>query len=692
MHLTDRGSREPNRLAHEHSPYLLQHQFNPVDWYPWGDLAFAKACVEDKPIFLSIGYSTCHWCHVMERESFEQTATAEYLNQHFVSIKVDREERPDVDKIYMNFVQATSGGGGWPLNVFLAPDLKPFFGGTYWPPQPRHQRPSFLQVLAQVITAWRTRRVEVVNSAREMYEQLAQVAPRDNTVGIIDRAIITRAGAVLKVGYDPVHGGWGTQPKFPLPSHPAFVLQFGVQTHDDEAVAMVLHTCTRMAAGGINDQLGGGFARYSTDTQWLVPHFEKMLYDNAQLLNLYLDCYLVSGVARYAEVAHSIACFVLRDMTHPAGGFYSAEDADSEGKEGKFYCWTREELVASLTPAEFAVAERAYGITAAGNFLDHSDPAPLLGQNVLSLTAEVTTFEDVPLLATVRAKLLAARARRVRPLCDDKILAGWNGLMLGALARAAAILNEPTYASAAHRALEFARTELWNAAARTLAARWRNGARSTAQLLQAYAYLLSGVIELYQTTLDPDQLEFARLLADSMLDQFYDRALGGFWQSPISDDLILRLKEDHDGAEPSGNSVAILALLQLAAITECADYRAAAEHSLASFAARLDRVPQALTKMLVAADFALAEPLKVVIAGDPNTSAAQALVRAVHAVYRPNRVVLGTVGLVEPFARTLTTIDDRATAYLCTGTACQPPTHDPDSLLRMLRDACPAAN
>src|ERR1043166_7095281 len=375
-----------NRLAREKSPYLLQHQHNPVDWYAWGEEAFAKARKENKPIFLSIGYSTCHWCHVMERESFENEEVAAYLNENFVSIKVDREERPDVDKIYMTFVQAMTGQGGWPLNIFLASDLKPFYGGTYWPPEPKHGRASFLQVLQQITKAWQQRRDQLANSSDQLHQRLLELTHREtNHAIILTNAALRQAGRELKQGYDADHGGFGTAPKFPSPSHPAFLLRYGVRFQDKEAVEMVLHTCEKMAAGGIYDQIGGGFCRYSTDEKWLVPHFEKMLYDNAQLLNLYLDAYLVSGKGQFADVARDIIRYVLRDMTHPDGGFYSAEDADSEGKEGKFYCWTRDELSKLLSREEFTVAARYFGVTEKGNFVDHSDPDPLPNQNVLSI-------------------------------------------------------------------------------------------------------------------------------------------------------------------------------------------------------------------------------------------------------------------------------------------------------------------
>jgi uncharacterized protein YyaL (SSP411 family) len=676
-----------NRLAREKSPYLLQHQHNPVDWFAWGEEAFAQARRENQPIFLSIGYSTCHWCHVMERESFENPEVAAYLNAHFVSIKVDREERPDVDKIYMTFVQATSGQGGWPLNVFLTPDLKPFYGGTYFPPDNRHGRTGFLQLLQQIQRLWETRRAELAKSAAEIHSRLEQLsASNDLSPGLaLTPAVLRDAGALFKNSYDAQHGGFGGAPKFPQPSQPQFLLRYASRFHDDEAVRMVLHTCDRMAAGGIHDHLGGGFARYSVDAEWLVPHFEKMLYDNAQLAQLYLDAYLVSGEARHAAVARDILDYVLRDMTHPDGGFYSAEDADSEGHEGKFYCWTRAELAKLLTPEEFKVAARYFGITEQGNFIDHSHPQPLPNQNVLSIVDPTLTAPEQVLLASARGKMLAARAQRVRPACDDKVLASWNGLMLGAMARAGVVLDEEKYRAAAEKNLAFLRSKLWDDKTKTLWHRWRDGERDNVQLLEGYAFLLAGVIELYEATLATEHLEFAIALADAMLARFYDADNGGFWQSaPGAKDLILRGKEDYDGAEPSGNSVATLALLRLGLITDRQEYTQAAEKSLRLFANRLQQVPQAVPYLLQALDFSLGEPRRAVVAGDPRSPETRALLHAIHSVYQPNKVVLGQAGSVEPFARTL---PDRggSVVYLCTGTACQPPTSDPAKLKELMK-------
>ncbi len=676
-----------NRLAREKSPYLLQHQHNPVDWFAWGDEAFTKAQKENKPIFLSIGYSTCHWCHVMERESFESEEVAKFLNEHFVSIKVDREERPDVDKIYMTFVQATSGQGGWPLNVFLTPDRKPFFGGTYFPPDNRYGRPSFLQMLQQIAKLWETRRSDLTDSAADIHSKLekAIVASEGPSNIVLTSSVLTNAVALLKGSYDPGHGGFGGAPKFPQPSQPRLLLRCAKRFKDDEATKMVLNTCDQMAAGGIHDQLGGGFARYSVDAEWLVPHFEKMLYDNAQLTQLYLDAYVISGDARYADVARDILDYVLRDMTHPEGGFYSAEDADSEGHEGKFYCWTQEELSKLLTPAEATVAIRYFGITEKGNFVDHSHPQPLTGQNVLSVVDPKLSDAEKPLLASAKKKMLTARAKRVRPHLDDKTLASWNGLMLGAMARAAVVLNDETYLKAAEKNFAFLQSKLWDAKSKTLYHRWRQGERDNVQLLESYAFLLSGTLELYEATLEPKYLDFAVALADGMLSRFYDEENGGFWQSASgAKDLILRVKEDYDGAEPSGNSVAILALVELGKITDRKEFTQAAEKSLRLFSSRIQQTSQAVPYMLQAVDFNLEEPRRAVVAGDPNKAETRALLHAIHSVYQPNKVVLGTAGAVEPFAKTLPA-KGGSVVYLCTGTACQAPTGDTGRIKDLLK-------
>ena len=677
-----------NRLAKEKSPYLLQHQHNPVDWYPWGDEAFEKAKKENKPILLSIGYSTCHWCHVMERESFEDEATAEYLNKHFVAIKVDREERPDVDKIYMTAVQAMGEGGGCPLNAFLTPDLKPFYGGTYFPPEPKYGRPSFRQLLEHIARLWETRGNDVVQSAEQMHQQLQGLTAAEPAKDmLLSPAVVKAAAQKFKGEYDSRNGGFGGAPKFPRPTQPSLLLLWGAKNKDEDAIKMVLNTCDKMAAGGMYDQIGGGFARYSVDAKWLVPHFEKMLYDNAQLVHLYLDAYLVSGEKKHADVVRDILRYVLRDMTHAGGGFYSAEDADSEGKEGKFYTWTQTEIGQVLTPEEAKVAIAYFGVTEKGNFVDHSDPNPLHDQNVLSIVKPELSDAEQKLLTSAEEKLFAVRSKRIRPHLDDKVLASWNGMMLGAISRAAVVLNDETYRAAAEKNLQFLKEKLWDPATKTLFNRWRDGERDKVQLLDAYANMCAGVTELYQATLNPEHLQFAIDLADGMLIRFYDAETGGFWQSAAgASDLILRIKDDYDGAEPSGNSVAALALLKLSAICDQPKYREASEKTIRLFAERLHQLPQGLPLMLHALDFMLEEPKRVVIAGPANNPNTRALLAATHSVYQPNKVVLGNVGPVEEFARTLPE-KGGPTAYLCTGKACMPPTNDPGEVRRLTENA-----
>ncbi|MGA3267285.1 MAG: thioredoxin domain-containing protein [Verrucomicrobiota bacterium] len=754
------AAKHTNRLAREKSPYLLQHRHNPVDWFPWGEAAFARARAGHKPVFLSIGYSTCHWCHVMERESFEDEKIGAFLNEHFVSIKVDREERPDVDKIYMTFVQATTGGGGWPMSVFLTPDLKPFFGGTYFPPESRFGRPSFLQLLQHVAAFWRDRGGDLVKSANEIHARLAVAAGDSGAPNVLlSTEVLRQAAGIFKASYDPRHGGFGGAPKFPQPATPAFLLRHARRFHDAEAARMVLHTCGRMAAGGIHDQLGGGFARYAVDAQWLVPHFEKMLYDNAQLAQLYLDAYLVAGekwvdansnpptlqhsASSFAAVARGILDYVLRDLTHPDGGFYSAEDADSEGQEGKFYCWTRDELAGLLTPEEFNVAVRYFGITEQGNFVDHSHPHPLPNLNVLSVVEPLTppsatlpmnparadlpvglgraaapavpspggegqgeggrkkpsptsvllqvhkqVAVDAALLASAKQKMFAARSRRVRPQLDDKVLASWNGLMLGAMARAGAVLGEEKYLAAAEKNLAFIREKLWESGTGgtpVLYHRWRDGEHDEVELLTGYAFLLSGVIELYEVTVKPAHLEFAIELAEAMVAKFHDVENGGFWQSAAgAHDLILRMKDDHDGAEPSGSSVATLALLKLAAITGREGFRKPAEATLHRYAPRLQDMPQAMPFLLHALDFWLDEPRRIVVAGEPGSLKMRALLLAAHSVYQPNKIILGNTGPVEPFTRTLAP-QGGATVFLCTGNSCRPPVQDEAAVRELLK-------
>jgi uncharacterized protein len=675
-----------NRLTQEKSPYLLQHQHNPVDWYPWGEEAFKKARVEDKPIFLSIGYSTCHWCHVMERESFEDEQVAAFLNEHFVSIKVDREERPDVDKIYMTAVQAIAGQGGWPLSAFLTSDLKPFYGGTYFPPSDVQGRPGFLNLLNGLANLWRGKRSEVTNSSSDLHNRLTQLCEQTTPSGVpLTSAILEKASEAIRKDYDPIEGGFGRAPKFPRATLPAFLLRCGVRKNKEDLVNMVVHTCEKMAKGGMYDQIGGGFARYSVDSKWLVPHFEKMLYDNAQLVHLYLDAFLVTGKESLSKIVCETLDYVRRDMTHEEGGFFSAEDADSEGKEGKFYCWTRSELEGLLDPEEFDCFCRYYGVTEAGNFLDHSDPDPLPKQNVLSVVGQADAL-DIKILERARKQVFAVREQRVRPHLDDKVLVSWNGLMLGAMARSYGVLGRPEDLESAERCFRFLWENLWDGDAKRLYHRWRDGERDEVQLFQAYAYFLSGIIELYEVTLDGALLSNAVSVADAMIDQFYDSEGGGFWQSNSeSSHLILRLKEDYDGAEPSGNSVAMLALQKLAGMCDRGDYLAKVSQCMKAFAERMEQLPQAVPLMLLSLDFSLNPPRRIVIHGDRADPRVRDLIRAAHSVYQPNKVVLGTEGALDPFVQSLGGEAKGATAFLCSGQACQEPSSDTSVVSDFLR-------
>ena len=682
-----------NRLAKEKSPYLLQHAHNPVDWYPWGDEAFKAAKEQDKPIFLSIGYSTCHWCHVMERETFENVETAEFLNEHFINIKIDREERPDVDKIYMSAVQAISDGrGGWPLNAFLTPERKPFFGGTYFPKR------QFDAMARNIIKAWKDDRENIDKSADGLTDFLKQRAAEDGAEqgkGIaFDAGLLGKSLEALKQNFDPVNGGWGNAPKFPSPSHPRFLLRQGSRSGDQGAIDQVLLTCDRMWAGGMYDHIGGGFARYSVDAKWIVPHFEKMLYDNAQLVQLYLDAYLVSGEEKYAAVVRDIMRYVLRDMTHPDGGFYSAEDAASEGKEGKFYCWTKAELKQLLGEAEFAATVKYFGVTDQGNFVDHSDPDHLKDQNVLFIAGAEMSESELAALGAAREKLFAAREKRVRPGLDDKILTSWNGLMLGAAARAGRVLGEPDYLAAAEKSLAFIQKHLWDEKEGRLYHRWREGERDQIQLLETHAFLLEGVIDLYEVTLDPAHLDFATKIARRMIEAFFDEK-GGFHQSMGTDDLIMRVKDFFDGAEPSGNSVATHALLRLAKITGDDAFAAPAKKTLQHFGAKISEIPRALPYMLNAVDLLVNEPKRVVLVGEVELGATQAMLGTVHSTYLPAKVVLGVEGAVEEFARReLKTAaeEGKVIVFVCQGTFCDLPTSDPATVTGSLKKAdLPAA-
>ena len=700
-----------NKLAEEKSPYLLQHSGNPVNWYPWGPEAFEKARAENKPIFLSIGYSTCHWCHVMERESFENEQIAEILNRGYVAIKVDREERPDVDRIYMTFVQATTGGGGWPMSVWLTPDLQPFFGGTYFPPENRYGHPGFASILTQIEDAWRTSREQIEESAREVVEQLRKHgAIEPGRAESIDTGLLDSGFFVFRRTFDPDKGGFGGAPKFPRPSVFDFLLRYHRRTRNQEALDMALLTLREMAKGGMNDQLGGGFHRYSVDERWFVPHFEKMLYDQAQLASSYLHAFQISGDPQYAEVARTIFDYVLRDMTDAGGGFYSAEDADSvidpeephvKG-EGAFYVWSDEEIRALVPEPEAGWFCHRYGVADGGNVAN--DPhQEFINRNILyeAATLEETARQfDRPLeeirdgIDRAKRILLEARSARVRPHLDDKILTSWNGLMISALALGGAVLDEPRYAEAARRAAEFLLERMYNPRTGVLLRRYRQDDAAIPGFLDDYALFAQALLDLYEAQFDRRYLDLAVRLTEKQIELFEDRQEGAFFSTAAGDDsLVMRVKEDYDGAEPSGNSVAILNLLRLAQITARSDFRVSAEHALSAFAPRLSAAPVALPYLLAACEFRLSDPRQVILVGERGAEDTNSLVRALYSRFLPNRVVLlvdsaeTRKALAEgiPAVESMEKLDGRAAAYVCRNYTCQLPVSEASELAELLQ-------
>ncbi|MBS1858556.1 MAG: thioredoxin domain-containing protein [Acidobacteria bacterium] len=692
-----------NRLANQKSPYLLQHAHNPVDWYPWGEEAFEKARAENKPIFLSIGYSTCHWCHVMEHESFENEGIAAILNEHYVAIKLDREERPDIDRIYMTFVQASTGSGGWPMSVWLTPEREPFFGGTYFPPENRWGHPGFASILTQIAAAWRSDRDKIVDSARDVVEQLRKqtsVAPLHGGAAF-DAATLDSGFAVLRRTFDARLGGFGGAPKFPRPVVFHFLLRYWQRTKNPEALEMVLLTLREMARGGMYDQLGGGFHRYSVDDRWFVPHFEKMLYDQAQLASSYLEAYQITGERQYADTARGIFDYVLRDMTDPEGGFYSAEDADSVIRadhpdikgEGAFYIWAWEEI---SEPGREWFAYR-YGMRDGGN-VEHDPHGEFTGKNILyrAHTVEETAAHfgarpgDVAAaLSRIEGELMQARRTRVRPHLDDKILTAWNGLMISAFALGGAVLQEPRYAAAARRAADFVLARLYDPASGALLRRYRAGEAAIPGFLDDYAMFAQGLLDLYDAQFDPRHLELALALTEKMRELFEDTESGAFYSSAADDgSVILRVKEDYDGAEPSGNSVAVSNLLRLAAITGRGDLRDSAGRALRAFGSRLSHVPVAIPRMLSACEWIEAGAREIVITGED----AGALVEAVRARFVPHRILLRTdassrdrVAALAPWAAPMGAAEGRAAAYVCRDYTCKLPVSDPSGLSELIQ-------
>lgn len=681
---SDEKNGTPNRLAKEKSPYLLQHAYNPVDWYPWGEEAFQKAREEKKLILLSVGYSTCHWCHVMERESFENKKIAAFLNENFVSIKLDREERPDVDQVYMTAFQAmTQQSGGWPLNMFLTPDLKALTGGTYFPPEDRNGQPGFPTVIKQVHNIWETKREDVLKQSKEMHGQMETYFEGLHSKGESEskpsRAMVDQSIPRVLAQIDPVWGGLGTEMKFPQVS----VFRFLLQSGDPKAVEAILKTCRHMMNGGIHDQVMGGFHRYAVDREWLVPHFEKMLYDQAQLMELYLDAWQMTGEEQFRDVVRGIADYVLRDLTHPDGGFYCAQDAQSEGKEGKCFCWTEKELSVLLTAEELKAAREILGVSEKGNFIDHSDPEPLPDQNILHFRKprEGLSEEELNFVAATFKKLAEVRSKRVPPATDDKILASWNGLMIGAMARTGRVLNEPKYLKAARKAHDFIKAKLWDKNSKRLAHRWRDGDRDESAQAQSYLLFLAGTRKLYEATLDPGDLKLALALAGSALELFYDKENGGFYQGEKRADLVFRLKGQFDGAIPTESAIAAREFGILAQVTGREDLRKVSEATIRSYMGLIQESPSGMGEMLMSLQFSLEKPGRLVLAGEKGR---EELLLAATKTFDPNRITLGNQGPVSEFTAGLKSTEGLATAFYCVGQTCQLPVVKPAELSAML--------
>jgi uncharacterized protein len=687
----DKSARKSNRLIDEQSPYLRQHAYNPVDWYPWGEEALERARAEDRPILLSIGYSACHWCHVMERESFENETIARQMNENFIAIKVDREERPDLDQIYMDAVQLLTGRGGWPLTVFLTPGGEPFYGGTYFPPVDRHGTPGFPRVLTAIANAYRAQPEEVRQNVERLTKAMGSIGAYQPTGAELPRGIELAAARELGKHYDSAHGGIGGAPKFPN----TFVFSLFLRMYDADGdvnfADMVRDTLTRMAKGGIYDQIGGGFHRYSVDERWLVPHFEKMLYDNALLARIYLDAGRALNEPEFLRVTREILDYVLREMTAPDGGFYSTQDADSEGEEGKFFVWTPDETRAVLGEEDAKIAARYFDISEAGNFE---------GSNILHRTIELSdaakmfgrsTDELAVAIERIKAKLFAAREKRVKPERDEKILAAWNGMMIGAFAEGYRTLGDPRYLAAAERAIEFALMRLWDG--RALKRSYKDGVARFNAYLEDYALIANAMIDTYEASLEPRYLEQARTMAGVILERFVDREKGGFYFT--SDDheaLITRSKAAFDGSTPSGNSAAVMALLRLHAYTGEDRYATEAARTLNLFAEFIEKQPFAFSHMLEAADLYHRGPTEIVVVGDRGSAELREWIERLGLIYVPNRAIFGVdpaageTGFVPEAARGKKSIDGKLTAYICRERTCSAPMTSFDELANALKD------
>jgi len=693
-----------NRLMFEKSPYLRQHAENPVDWYPWGPEAFGKAREEGKPIFLSIGYSTCHWCHVMAHESFEDPDVARLMNDVFVSIKVDREERPDIDGIYMAVCQMMTGAGGWPLTIVMTPDKKPFFAGTYFPKETRFGRVGMVDLVRRIQDVWNTRQGEALESADKITAAL-QGFSRDAAGEEPDESTLKLAYEQLADRFDERHGGFGDAPKFPTPHNLTFLLRYWKRTGHERALQMVEKTLEAMRRGGIYDQIGFGFHRYSTDDAWVVPHFEKMLYDQAQLAMAYTEGYLATGKNAYKETAQEVFTYVLRDMTASGGGFCSGEDADSEGEEGKFYVWTEEEIRQTLTPDEADLAIRVFRVKKEGNFVEEAT-GRRMGKNILhraggtdeaagEVGMSVPDFRDR--LRGIQKKLFAIRMKRVAPHKDDKILTDWNGLMIAALAKGARAFDESRYAEAARRAADFILQTMRGPDGKLLH-RYRDGEAALAGNVDDYAFFTWGLIELYETTFETRYLRTALTLSDELLQRFWDDEAGGFYfTAHDSEKLLVRKKEIYDGAVPSGNSVAAYNLLRLGRITGRADVEDRAKQIGRVFSQTVRPSPLAFTQLMVAVDFWVGPSHEVIVAGDSRGKDTEAMVKTIRGEFVPNAVVIlrpteeasPDIASLADYTRHYTAMDGGATAYICTGYHCETPTRDIAKALERLKAGRP---
>jgi len=680
-----------NLLRGEKSPYLLQHQDNPVDWRPWGQEAFDEARRLNKPVFLSIGYSTCHWCHVMAHESFENEAIAKLMNETFINIKVDREERPDVDRLYMAFVQSTTGGGGWPMSVWLTPDGKPFFGGTYFPPDDRYGRAGFPNIITQIAELWRKDAERISAEGNRVIAALSAVnQPSEGRFNEDDQPLV-RAYEKFSASFDADEGGFGGAPKFPRPAVLNFLLRYGSRFPDTtgrRAHQMALWTLRKMAAGGLRDHLGGGFHRYSVDAYWHVPHFEKMLYDQAQLAVSYTEAWQITREEIYASIARETLDYVLREMTHPAGAFFSATDADSllshdgpEHAEGAFYVWTETEIREVLGEPDAAEFCRHYGVLPDGNAPQESDPhGEFTGKNILIERVE----EAVDSLPASRAKLFARRAKRPRPHLDDKVLTAWNGLMISALAKAGAALGEPRYIEAARKAASFLRTHL--VADGRLLRTWRDGASPIPAFAEDHAFLIQGLLDLYEADFEAEWLRWALQLQTQQDTLFWDEEGGSYYSSAAGDPLLaVRLKDDYDGAEPSANSISALNLLRLGRMLHEPAFEERARRVVAAHQAQLDRVPTGVPQMLVALDFALAPASQAVVAGQRGAADVTAWLERLHRSFHPRRVLLladegSSFTSQNPALAAMKSLDGKAALYLCEDFSCQAPMTNPDQL------------